>query len=152
MQQIDSGGGDPIVILKSLSEVINQTTNVVARAKLLNPRRREQFFELTLSAAELYKRVQRSPRVSRNMPILIYREMDFTRKQELTNTVNVSKRGACIATSSLWETGEKIWIEKPVNKLRTLALVAWVKKSEASQFLLGLEILDCEDFWGLARV
>ena len=150
LQQIDSAGGDRTAILKFLSEVISRTTNLVASVKFLSPRQREQFFELSLSAADLYKRVQRSPRVKRNMPILIYREMDFTRKQELTNTVDVSKRGACIATSSLWEIGEKIWIEKPTRKLPTLARVAWLKKSEASQFLLGLEILDCEDFWGLA--
>ena len=152
LQHIDQAGADRIAIPKFLSEVISQTTTLVANTKFLNPRQREQFLELSLSAAELYKRVQRSPRLKRNMPILLYREMDFTRKQELTSTVDVSKRGACIATSSVWETGEKIWIEKPRNKLRTLARVAWVEKSEASQFLLGLEILDCEDFWGLAIV
>ncbi|HYL13976.1 MAG TPA: PilZ domain-containing protein [Terriglobales bacterium] len=83
------------------------------------------------------------------MPILIYRETGSAGSQELTNTVDVSKRGACIATTRLWETGEKIWIEKPGNRVRTLARVAWVKKTELSQFLIGLEILDCEDFWKL---
>jgi hypothetical protein len=83
------------------------------------------------------------------MPILVYRETDSTGKQELTNTVDVSKRGACIATNWLWETGVKIWIEKPGNQLRTRARVAWVKKGESTQFLMGLDILDCEDFWGL---
>ncbi len=42
------------------------------------------------------------------MPILVYRETDPTERQELTNVVNISKQGACIATSGLWETGEKI--------------------------------------------
>ena len=83
------------------------------------------------------------------MPILVYRETDSTGGRELTNTVDVSKRGACIATNWLWETGVKIWIENPGNQLRTLARVAWVKKGESSQFLMGVEILDCEDFWGL---
>jgi hypothetical protein len=40
-------------------------------------------------------------------------------------------------------------MEKPVNHLRALARVAWVKKSELSQYVMGLEILDCEDFWRL---
>jgi hypothetical protein len=61
------------------------------------------------------------------MPILVYHEADSTGRQELTNTVDVSKRGACFATSWLWETGEKIWIEKPGSQRRTLARVAWVK-------------------------
>jgi hypothetical protein len=83
------------------------------------------------------------------MPILVYRESDSTGMRELTNTVDVSKQGVCIATSWLWETGEKIWIEKPGNRLRTLARVAWMKKSEPTKYLMGLDILDCEDFWGL---
>jgi len=149
LQRIDPAGADRITIPKFLSEVINQTTTLVATAKFLSSGQREQFLELSLSAAELYKRVQRNPRIPRNMPILANRETDAAGRQELTNTVNVSKRGACITTKSMWEIGEKIWIEKPGNRLRTLARVAWVKKGEPSQFLVGLEILDCEDFWGL---
>jgi hypothetical protein len=68
------------------------------------------------------------------MPILVYRETDSTRVQELTNTVDVSKQGACIATNWLWEIGEKIWIEKPGNQLRTLARVAWLKKVNQPNF------------------
>jgi hypothetical protein len=98
---------------------------------------------------ELYKRVQRNPRILRHVPILIYRETESVGGRELTKTVNVSKRGACIKTSGVWQTGEKVWMEKPGNQLRTLVRVAWLKKSEPSNFLIGLEILDYEDFWGL---
>jgi hypothetical protein len=83
------------------------------------------------------------------MPILAYRETDSAGRRELTNTINVSKRGACIATSRLRETGERIWIEKPGNHRRTLVRVAWVMKNAPSEFLMGLEILDYEDFWNL---
>src|SRR5216684_2022967 len=148
LQRIDPTGADRIAIPKFLSEVINQTTTLVATAKFLGPGQRDQFLELSLSAAELYRRVQRNPRVPRNMPILVYRETDSAGRQELTNTVDISRRGACIATSRLWKAGEKIWIQRPGNELRTLARVAWVKETAPSQFLMGLEILDCEDFWG----
>jgi hypothetical protein len=150
LQQSEPAGPARNALLKSLSEVVNQTTTLVASAKLLGPSQRDQFLELSLSAVELYKRVQRNPRIPRNMPILVYRETDDAAGQELTNTVDVSKQGACMKTSRVWEIGQKIWIEKPGNKLRTLARVAWVKKGESSQFLIGLEILDSEDFWGLA--
>jgi len=149
LRRIEADRADRTATLKFLSEFISQTTTLVASAKSLDPSQRDQFLALSLSAAELYKQVQRSARIRRNMPILVYRETDYTGRQELTNTVDVSKRGACIATNWLWETGVKLWIEKPGNQLRTLARVAWVKKGESSQFLIGLEILDCEDFWGL---
>jgi PilZ domain-containing protein len=149
LRRIEPAGTDRTATLKFLSELISQTTTLVASAKSLGAGQRDQFLELSLSAAELYKRVQRNARIRRNMPILVSHETDSTGRQELTNTVDVSKRGACIATSWLWETGEKLWIEKPGNQLRTLARVAWVKKGEPSQYLMGLDILDCEDFWGL---
>ena len=149
LQRLDPAGADRVAILEFLSEVISRTTTLVATAKFLRPSQRDQFLELSLSAVELYKRVQRNPRMPRNMPILVYRETDSAGRQELTNTVDVSKRGACIATTRLWDTGEKIWIQKPADQQRTIARVAWVKKGEPSQFLMGLEVLDCEDFWGL---
>jgi hypothetical protein len=46
---------------------------------------------------------------------------------------------------------EELWIEKPENRLRARARVAWVKKSAPLHFVVGLEILDCEDFWELER-
>ena len=146
--------GDPVGpertrILDFVSLLISETTLLVASAKFLGQEHRDMYLELTLSATELYKRVQRSPRIPRNMPILIYRETDSKDDRELTNTLDVSKEGACIATRRAWEKGEKIWIEKPTNQSRTLARVAWVKKSEPSDFLIGLEILDYEDFWAL---
>jgi len=146
---MDPVGADRERILRFLSEVINQTTTLVATARLLGPSLRDQFLQLSLSAVELHKRVQRSPRIPRNMPILIFREADSTAKQELTNTVNVSKQGACIATSSIWKAGERLWIEQPGSHLRALARVAWIKTSERTPSLMGLAILGCKDFWGL---
>lgn len=149
LRPVTPGSADHTATLKFLSEIISQTTTLVASAKFLDPGQRDQFLKLSLSAAQLYKRVKRNARIRRNMHILVYRETDSTRMQELTNTVDVSKRGVCIATSRLWEIGEKIWIEKPGDRQRTLARVAWLKKGEPTQFLMGLDILDCEDFWGL---
>jgi hypothetical protein len=71
LERIGPLGADRIATVKFLSELINQTTTLVARAKFLGPSHRAQFLELSLSAAELYKRVQRNPRIPRNTPILI---------------------------------------------------------------------------------
>jgi len=149
LRRTEPAGADRIGVTKFLSEIINETTNLVASAKFLGPLEREQFLGLSLAAAELYKRIQRNPRLARNMPVLVYRETESTGRKELTNTIDISKRGACIATSRLRETGEKIWIEKPGNHQRTPVRVAWVKKNTPSEFLMGLEILDNDDFWNL---
>jgi hypothetical protein len=66
LQLVEPAGLARNAILKFLSEVINQTTTLVAGVKFLGPSQRDQFLELSLSAIELYKRVQRNPRISRN--------------------------------------------------------------------------------------
>jgi hypothetical protein len=149
LQRTEPAWADRIGVTKFLSEIINETTNLVASAKFLGHLERDQFLGLSLAAAELYKRIQRNPRLARNMPMLVYRETESAGRKELTNTINISKRGACIATSRFRDTGEKIWIEKPGNHQRTLVRIAWVKKNAPSEFLMGLEILDNEDFWNL---
>jgi len=144
--------GDPVganraKMLGFVSELIGETTTLVVSAKLLGQEQRDKYLQLSLSTAELYKLIQRDPRVARNVSILISGGNDSDGTQELTKTVNVSKREACIATMGVRKPGELICIQKPQSTLRALARVAWVKQTEQSQFLIGLEILDCLDFW-----
>ena len=136
-------------ITKSLSALMGQTTTVIASAKSLSAAQREQLLALSFSAMELYKQVQRRLRVPRSLPILIYGEKDGEGKQQAALVVNVSKLGACIATTGALKTGETIWIQNPPNPLRAFARIVWAKKTAVSQYLIGIEILDCEDFWEL---
>ena len=144
-------GDERAAISQFLSELIAQATALVTSARFLSPQQGHQLFVLSQSAAELNKRVQRSPRMRRNMPILLYRETDPGAGKELTTTVDVSKRGASTTTSRLWTAEEVIWIETPGNGSRAKARVAWVKKNAPLQFLIGLEILDSKDFWELEK-
>jgi hypothetical protein len=57
LQRIEPSGADRIATLKFLSELIGQTTTLVASAKFLGSSQRDQFLELSLSAVELYKRI-----------------------------------------------------------------------------------------------
>lgn len=147
LQKSEPAGGARAEILRFLSELISQTTTLTIRAKFLSPWQREQLRELSVAASGLYKRVQRSPRVPINMPILLYRDADPAANRELTHTVNVSKKGACIATTGSCAMDEKIWIQKVTEPERSATRVAWVKKNGAFQFLVGLDILDQPDFW-----
>jgi hypothetical protein len=149
LQTLEAAGGGRNEVPEFLSQIIAQTTMLVTNAKFLGPGQRDQFLDLSLAAMQLFKRAQRSPRVPRNMPVLLGREADSVGAPELTNTVDVSKRGACVATVGSWVIGDKAWIQMPVSELKALARIAWSKKLGFSQFLVGLDILDAEDFWKL---
>jgi len=69
---------------------------------------------------------------------------------ELTSPVDISRRGVCISTTGPCTIGDRLLIENPPNPERCFARVAWVRPSEKARFLVGLEIIDNENFWGLA--
>ncbi len=136
-----------IAMAKFLSELMSQATKLIAVAKSLTATQREQILAVSFSAMEFYKQLQRQPRAPRNPPIPVYLENEAGGKQELANALNVSRQGACIATTRASKEGETIWIQKPQSQLKAYARIVWVKKGAASQYLIGIEILDCENFW-----
>ncbi len=149
LRNIVPSGPRGIAMLKFLSEVISATTTLVVRSKVLDAQERDRLRELSFSAMELYKCAQRSPRVPMNMPIILYRETGVAGNQELASTVNVSKHGACVTTVGAASIGERIWIQKPMSPLRALAKVAWVKRNGIAEFLMGLDLVEDENFWEL---
>jgi len=137
-------------VLKFLSEVISHATTLVVREKSLSPNQRDQLHQLSRSALMLYQRIQRNPRLPLRLPIVFHRESGLAGNMELTNTVNVSKRGACIATSSACIIDEKLWVQKTASSLRALARVVWTKQDGPANFRAGIELLKHENFWGLS--
>ena len=161
------GSAENSSIAKFLSELVSEATSLVAGSKYLTEIQRNQFLELSVSAVELHKQLQRHPRFERKVSIVLSRSpdpgteveqklfvvlrssSDSRTRGEFTNTLNVSKTGACLETSSAWEVSQVIWIERADNRELARARVVWVKRVSSSKYLLGAEILDCEDFWDL---
>jgi hypothetical protein len=140
---------DNVATLTFLSELITQTTSLVATARFLSALQRDQFLELSMLALDVSRRIQRHPRKPIEVLVVLYRSNDPTRRCESTRTINISKRGACVETRIPWEVSETLWIENAKSKQRALARVTWVKTGAASG-TIGIEILDWEDFWNLS--
>jgi hypothetical protein len=136
--------------LTVLSELITHTRNLLAGAKFLNESQRDQFHELSVSAIDLSKRIQH-PRQRVEVPIELYRVSDPRQVCESTRTMNISKRGACIAIKISWGVGETIWIENRELQRRALARTVWVSKTASASGVMGIQILDWEDFWSQGR-
>ncbi len=133
-------------ILKFLSELMSQAAKLLASAKSLTAAQREQILAISFSATELHKQLQRERRAPRHPPIPVYLQENEGATRELANALNISRLGACIATNRASKAGETIWLQRPQSTLKAYAQSVWVKKSAASQFLIGTAILDCENF------
>lgn len=147
----DPVGRDRVAASAYLSDLIGQAGTLVTSAKQLTNKERDDFLALSTGAVEMYKRVQRNPRIPLRVPIRVYRESGLRGRFELTATVNVSKTGACITLREPVAVGARLWLQKTENPAIAGGCVSWTKESPPSQFVAGFEILDQEDFWDLQQ-
>jgi len=133
-----------------LSEVIAQTTQLATQVKLLEPALRDQLLSLSTSAAELYNRVRRAPRLSRRLYCLLRPGIASSEVLERCFTVNISQRGACLELASPQRIGREITLERLDTRQSARAKVAWTRQEPSGKYFAGVEILDSEDFWGLS--
>jgi len=133
-----------------LSEVIAETTVLAAQTKLLAPSQREELIALSTNAANIYRRIQRAPRLPRRLECLLRAGVLSTEIPEKCYTVNISVRGACLEVRSPMKVGRTVLLERAGTKKCARVKVTWMKEKGVSRFLVGVEILDHEDFWGLS--
>jgi hypothetical protein len=136
-------------MLSFLSEIVNESTRVMASTKSLTESQRQQYLDLSRQASELYKRAQRSPRRRRELQVTLGRESQNPATAETAKTVNVSKRGACIETSTSWTIGETVWLRRADILRQARAVIVWLKVISPSKSLTGVQIVDPDDFWEL---
>lgn len=132
-----------------LSEVISETTVLAAETRMLAPSQREELIALSTRAAEVYKCIQRTPRYPRRVACLVRGDSLSNEPGEKSHTVNISQRGACIDLRQNLKVGQTVIVERVDIRKTARARVAWLKPSVADRSLVGLEIIEELDFWGL---
>jgi PilZ domain len=144
------GDKDKLKLASSLSEIISETTLMASKAKFLSAAQRDQLLKLSVTALELYNWTKRSPRVNREFLVEIATGDLDNRVREITKTIDVSQKGACVQTTLWLKVGEEIRIAWLHANREARARVAWVSNSQPPYMKIGLEILEADDFWSLA--
>jgi hypothetical protein len=135
------------VVMKTLSEIADQTTTGLIAGDL-NTMEHEKLFDILLSVANLMKRLRRGPRKRASVPLRLQFEVPGHNWVDETTTLEVSVHGALIECRIPVASGEVVTVERLDIGRRAKAKVKWVtRKADGSQ-MLGIELLDCEDFWG----
>lgn len=131
-----------------LSQVISQAAKLATETRFLAPSQRDNLIELSTTAAEIYKRIQ-AARTVRRVCCLVQSGVVSTEILEKCFTVNISQRGACIEIRHALRMAQAITLERVDTKDRARGRVAWISQTGPERFIVGVEILDAEDFWGL---
>jgi len=139
-------------VQKLLSDIIAQTMRLATETKLLSPQYRDHLIALSTSAADIYRRIQRTPRITKRFPCRIRQGTRVIDGAEECFTLNVSQQGACVELEQSLKMEQIIFLERTDTARKSAkARVAWIKRLESGRVAVGLEILGERDFWGLAQ-
>ena len=141
----------PSEVQSFLSQVISQTALLATGIRLLSPAVRAELIELSSAAAEISRQLHREPRLPRRIRCLLRTGMVSSEISEPCVTVNISVHGACLEIRRPLRVRQEITLERMETHDCTRARVAWIKRTAPEKFVVGMELLENEDFWGLKR-
>jgi hypothetical protein len=106
--------------------------------------------EFLRRVSQMGQRLRRSPRMSSSVPIYLRREDSGRTWEEETWTITVSQHGASLVCRHPVETGGSLVLSRRDRANRVQARVVYCRYNSEGWREIGVELLDRDDFWGLA--
>ena len=130
-----------------LSECSGQATELANGANGLDNLERARLLDILLRAAELGHHLRRSPRKAGVEAIRLRSERLGKYWEEETVTRVLSLHGAAVECAHPVEKGDLLLVTRTSTGREARARVAWCQRSVGEKREIGIEILDCENFW-----
>ena len=106
-----------------------------------------QLLDILFTAGNLLKNLRRSIRKYVSIPLRLLYEVTGHNWTEESSTLEVSLHGASIECRIPIAKGEVMTVERVDNHKRAQAKVRWHRRKADGSQMLGVELLDCSDFW-----
>ena len=139
----------PEEIRTFLDECTPQIADLAKNARNLDDSERARLLEILLSAYNLSRHLRRSPRRKVIIPVRLRCEKPGQTWEERTETRMLSRYGALVDCQHPVEVGDTLLVERVDNARQVRARVAWQRRKWAGRLEIGLEFLDCDNFWEL---
>lgn len=135
----------------TLAEIVDQTATLGLTAKDLDGLEQAQLLDILFTAGNLMKNLRRSIRKYVSIPLKLLYEVTGHNWTEESSTLEVSLHGASIECRLPIAKGEVMTVERVDNHRCTKAKVRWHRRRADGSQMLGIELLDCSDFWEFNR-
>ena len=130
-------------------ECMQQADRIEQSAEDLDDEERRQLVSLILSAAELGCHLRRSPRRAATITIRLHCEKPARPWEEETETRLISRHGALVTCQKRVEIDQRLCVVRMDNGREARARVAWCQRKRRGQPEVGIEFVDCDNFWEL---
>jgi hypothetical protein len=132
-----------------INECSRQADSIEQHANDLDNLERAKLVDIILSASELGRHLRRSPRKAAAIPVRLCCDRLGGAWEEDSKTVLLSRYGASVQCSHPAKPGETIQIVRFDTGQKAHARVAWQRPGERDTVRIGVEFVDCDNFWGL---
>lgn len=140
---------DPDALQQLLADYARRAEDLFRRGVNLSNLERARLAYIQVVADELSRRLRRSPRRLAAICLRIRSEEPGPAWAEETQTKTISRRGALIECVQPLSVGDKLFVTRIDTGQQTRAQVAWHRSLPEQHLEVGIEFLDCENFWGL---
>lgn len=132
-----------------IHECMRQADEIENTAQDLDNLDRAKLLHIILSASELGRHLRRSPRKAASIAVRIFSDKLGGAWEEETETVLLSRYGASVRCSHPAKPGQTLQVVRADTGQRAEARVAWQRPLSDDDIRIGVEFLECENFWGL---
>ena len=138
---------------ESVRRFINQSSRqadeIEHATRDLDNLERARLLHIILWANEVGSYLRRSPRKAASIPVRVSCDKLGSAWEEETQTVLLSRHGASLRCGHITKPGEPIQLVRLDTGQRVQGQVAWQRSAENDGIRIGVEFLDCDNFWGL---
>jgi hypothetical protein len=132
-----------------IHECSRQADEIEHTAIRLDNLERAKLLHIILSASELGRFLRRSPRKAASIPVHLCCDKLGGAWEEDSKTVLLSRYGASVQCNHPAKPGESLLVVRFDTGQKAHARVAWQRPSDHDSVRIGVEFVDCDNFWGL---
>jgi hypothetical protein len=130
-------------------ECVRQADEIEHRAKDLDNLERALLLHIIEVATDLGRHLRRSPRKTASVAVRLCCDKPGGAWEEDTETVLLSRYGASLLCSRTADRCESLQILRLDTGQEAHARVAWQRPAGSEGNRIGVEFVDCDNFWGL---
>jgi hypothetical protein len=136
-------------VRRFINECSRQADEIEHTTKDLDNLDRARLLHIILWANELGRHLRRSPRKAASISVRLSCNKLGGAWEEETQTVLLSRHGASLRCGHPAKPGEPVQLVRLDTGQEVQARVAWQRPGENNGIRIGVEFVDCENFWGL---
>jgi hypothetical protein len=136
-------------VRRFINESSRQADEIEHTARDLENLDRARLLHIILWANEVGSCLRRSPRKVASIPVRLSCDKIGSAWEEETQTVSLSRHGASLRCGHSAKPGEPIQLIRLDTGQRVVGQVAWRRSAESNDIRIGVEFVDCDNFWGL---